>query len=183
MLVILFQFIIGILLFIGLSSYLSVPWGAPWVPTSIKTSKAMLTMADVKSNQVVIDLGAGEGRLVRMAVHAFNAKAIGVEIDPVRCAIANMLIMLTSISEHAHVYHGNLFSFDVSSADIVTIYLSHKAVKQLTPYLGRNLRPGTKVISNSFPFFDWRPILIDEDKRLFMYEIGNTGKDVKTMFV
>lgn len=167
--------LLGIAAFALVSSYLSTLWGAPWAPTSLATVDQMLRLAAVQPGQTVVDLGAGDGRIVIRAARRFGARAIGVEIDPLRCAIANGIIRLLGLRHQARVEYGNMFSLDVEQADVVTLYLLQGTNQRIKSLLGQQLRPGAKVVSHVFSFSGWTPVAIDESKRLFVYEIGNTG--------
>jgi hypothetical protein len=181
--VLLTQIILGASIFAALWSYISIPWGAPWVPSSLSTVRKMLSMAELQPGQVLVDLGAGDGRIVMTAARQFKAQAIGVEIDPLRCAIANGLIFLTSSRRKARVICGNLSSYDCSDADVVTLYLLQRTNQKLKEQLSQQLKPGAKIVSHTFSMEGWAPIAIDDDKGIFVYEIGNTEQDVRTKFV
>ncbi len=175
--------VIGLSLFVGLWAYLSTPWGAPWVPTAPATIRKMLQMAEVQPGQKVVDLGAGDGRIVIMAAREFKARAAGVEIDPLRCWLANVFIRLSGLRDWARVYYGNMYSFDLTDADVVTLYLLHPTNQALKERLARQLRPGAKVVSHSFLMAGWTPSALDDTRNIFMYEIGRTGDEVRTRFV
>lgn len=181
--VLLTQIILGISIFAALWSYVSIPWGAPWVPSSFSTVRKMLSMAELQPGQVLVDLGAGDGRIVMTAARQFKAQAIGVEIDPLRCAIANGLILLTGLRGKARVIYGNMASYDCRNADVVTLYLLQGTNQKIKEQLTQQLKPGAKIISHTFSMEGWAPIAIDDDKGIFVYEIGNTGRGVRTMFV
>jgi SAM-dependent methyltransferase len=177
------QIAIGISLFAAAWSYLPTLWGAPWVPSSLRTVNKMLLMAEVTPGQKVVDLGAGDGRIVLLAARQFAARAAGVEIDPLRCLIANALIWGLGLRRQARVYCGNLYDFDLADADVVTLYLLQGTNQKLKTWLGEHLRPGTKVVSHSFSMIGWSPVAIDDVNDIFLYEIGATGPGVKTRFV
>lgn len=181
--VILTQIVLGVSLFAALWSYLSILWGAPWVPSSLSTIRKMLSMAGLQPGQVLVDLGAGDGRIVMTAARQFKAQAIGVEIDPLRCAIANGLIFLTGLRGKARIVHGNISSYDCRDADVATIYLLQSTNQKLKEQLSQQLKPGAKIVSHTFSMEGWAPIAIDDQKDIFLYEIGNTGQGVRTMFV
>ncbi len=163
--------------------YLPALWGAPYVPSSWKTVKKMLQMAEVQPGQRVVDLGAGDGRIVIAAARLFKAQAVGVEIDPLRCILANALILLLGLRGRARVHYGNMMSFDVSDADVVTLYLLQGTNQALKERLAEQLRPGARIVSHSFSMSGWAPAAIDDDKGIFVYEVGNTGPEVRTRFV
>ena len=176
------QIVLGLCLIALASSYLSLFWGAPWAPTSLRTAKEMLQMAQLQPGQTLVDLGAAFGRIVILAAKRFGARALGVEIDPIRCLLANAAIALFGVRGKAKVYHANMHSFDLSPADVVTLYLLQGTNQRIKPQLLAQLRPGTKVISHAFSLSDWSPVAIDERRRIFVYEIGSTGPEVKTRF-
>jgi SAM-dependent methyltransferase len=177
------QILVGTSLLGLLWVYLSSIWGAPFVPTSLKVVRKMLQMADVQPGQKVVDLGAGDGRIVITAARRFGAQAVGVEIDPVRCLIANGLILLLGLRKRAHVYHANMRDFDLSDADVVTLYLLQGTNQSLKEQLVEQLRPGAKIVSRSFSLSGWVPVALDDTEMIFLYEVGNTGPDVRTEFV
>jgi SAM-dependent methyltransferase len=175
--------VLGVAVLALVSSYLSTLWGAPWAPTSLATVDQMLRLADVQPGETVVDLGAGDGRIVIRAARRFEAQAIGVEIDPLRCLIANGIIRLRGLRGRARVAHGNMFGFDLRQADVVTLYLLQGTNQRIKARLEEQLRPGARVVSHVFSFPGWTPVVIDEERRLFCYEIGNTDDTVKTEFV
>ena len=181
--VLLTQIILGVSIFAALWSYVSIPWGAPWVPSSLSTVRKMLSMAELQPGQVLVDLGAGDGRIVMTAARQFKAQAIGIEIDPLRCAMANGLILLTGLRGKARVICGNLVSYDCHDADVVTLYLLQGTNQKLKAQLSQQLKPGAKIVSHTFSMEGWAPVAIDDDKGIFVYEIGNTGRGVRTRFV
>jgi ribosomal protein L11 methylase PrmA len=175
--------VIGVCVFLAASAYLPVPWGAPWVPTSLSTARKMLQMARVASGERVIDMGAGDGRVVVLAAREFGARAVGVEIDPLRCLIGNLAIGLLGLRKQAHIHRGNLFSFNVSEADVVVLYLLQDTNQRIKDKLRRELRPGSRVVSHTFSMSGWIPTVLDDRRGIFLYEIGKTGDDVRTVFV
>ncbi len=149
-----------ILLFIFLGILLiiiSILWttslGAPWIPTSLSSVRKMLTIAEVKPNDVVYDLGCGDGRILVTAVRRFGVThAVGVEIDPIRYICIQILITVLRLRDRIQVVYGNLFSLDLSKADVITCYLLPSTNEKLVEKFSRELKPGTRVESNSFSF-------------------------------
>ena len=174
------QIVLGIFLFTCAWIYLPLAWGAPWVPAPLRTVRKMLQRAGVQPGQKVVDLGAGEGRIVIAAALWFKAQAVGVEIDPVRCTIANTLIRLLGLRDRAHVHCGNLFELDLADADVVTLYLWPSTNQRLRSRLLKQLRPGARVVSFKFPFYGWTPINPDDRDRsgILVYEIGKSEPDI-----
>jgi predicted RNA methylase len=160
--------------------YLPVLWGAPWVPGSWRVINRMLELADVKPGQKVVDLGAGDGRIVILAARKFKAVAVGVEIDPFRWMIANLWILLLGLRGKAQVRLGDMRRFPTDGADVVTLYLLQGTNQTLKDSLEKSLRPGAKVVSHTFSMSGWNPVALDDRRGIFVYEIGNTGEDVQT---
>jgi SAM-dependent methyltransferase len=181
-LVLLFQIILGVGLFIGLSAYLSVLWGAPWTPTRRRTAASMLRLADVRPGERVVDLGAGDGRLVIAAARQYGAEAVGVEIDPLRCLLANGLIRCLGLCGRAKVIWGNMYDFDLRGADVVTLYLLQRTNVRLWAKLARELEPGARVVSRSFTLPHWTPAVIDDAHGIFVYRVVPEGTPIETQF-
>jgi len=161
--------------------YLPLLWGAPWVPARMCVARKMLELADVQPGQRVIDLGAGDGRIVTLAARGFGAQATGVEVDPIRCLIANGLIALRGLRNRARVQWGSMYSVDLADADVVIFYLWPKANRRLEPILAAGLRPGAKVVTHQFSMINWHPIAVDQESRIYLYEIGRTEMDIGAM--
>ncbi len=160
--------------------YLPVFWGAPWVPGPLRVINRMLELAEVKPGQKVIDLGAGDGRIVILAARKYKAEAIGVEIDPFRWGMANLWILLLGLRGKAKVHLGDMRRFPTTGADVVTLYLLQGTNQTLKDRLAKSLRPGARVVSHTFSMSGWTPIVLDERYGIFVYEIGNTGEDART---
>lgn len=156
-------------------------WGAPWIPIRARVAREMLRMADVQPGQKVVDLGAGDGRIVIASARLPGVQAIGVEIDPIRCLAANGLIALCGLRGTARVYWANMFDFDLSDADVVTLYLWRSTNRKLAPSLVERLRPGARVVSHHFAVANWIPVAVDPRERIYVYQIGNTGLDIRAM--
>lgn len=177
-----FLWVLGISLILMLSGYLPIFFGAMWIPTSRGVIKQMLELAQLQPGQRLVDLGAGDGRVVIMAARMFKAEAIGVEIDPLRWLLANFLIVLWGVRRRAKIHYANVFDFDLTGADVVFIYLTRPANQRLKSRLAQQLPPGTKVVSR-FAIPGWNALVINDSAMIFLYEIGNTGPDVKTRLI
>jgi SAM-dependent methyltransferase len=160
--------------------YLPVFWGAPWIPGPFRVINRMLELAEVKPGQTVLDLGAGDGRIVILAARKYKAKSVGVEIDPFRWLIANFWILLLGVRGKAEVRLGDMRRFPVAGADVVTLCLLQGTNQRLKETLATSLRPGAKVISHTFSISGWTPAVIDTRYGLFVYEIGRTDVEIVT---
>jgi SAM-dependent methyltransferase len=187
------QIVLGVLLFACTWIYLPLLWGALWLPAPRRVVKKMLRLAGVQPGQMVVDLGAGDGRIVIAAARRFKAQAIGVEIDPLRCLIANAEIRLHGLRARARVRYGNMFEFDLAGADVVTLYLWPKTHQRLRARLIEQLRLGARVVCYRFPIYGWTPVAGSEiaggnragsgraDPEIFVYEIGKSDPNLRAM--
>ncbi len=157
--------------------YLPSLWGAPWFPSSLGTVKEMLRLAQIQPGQKVVDLGAGDGRIVILAARQYHAHAVGVEIDPVRCFIGNTWIRLLGLSGRARIHRGDLFNFDLRDADVVTLYLLKGTNAALKDRLLQQLRPGARIVSNAFIMPDWEPAAQDARGEVFLYQVGQPHRN------
>jgi SAM-dependent methyltransferase len=130
----------------------------PYVPTPQNVVDEMLTLANVTKNDVVYDLGCGDGRLVITAVKKFGAKrGFGVDIDPQRIAESNENAKAAGVTDRVSFAVQDLFQTDMKDASVVTLYLLPAVNLRLRPKLLSELKPGTRVVSHSFDMGDWKP--------------------------
>ena len=128
-----------------------------FVPTRDAVVEAMLNMANVTKNDVVYDLGSGDGKIV-IAAAKRGARAIGVDIDPVRIKEANANAQAAGVTGRVQFINGDIFdpAIKISEASVVTLYLLPALNLKLRPRLWSELKPGTRVVSNSFDMGqDW----------------------------
>jgi len=130
----------------------------PYVPTPMKVVQKMLELAKVNRNDVVYDLGSGDGRIVIMAAQKFGAHAVGVELDPKLLHESSAQIQTLGLGERAKILYGNMFDVDVHPATVVTLYLLPSVNDQIEPKLEKELRPGTRVVSHDFPMNPWNAV-------------------------
>jgi predicted RNA methylase len=151
--------------------------GAPWVPTPMKKVRKMLQMAQVKPGEVVYDLGSGDGRVLVLAAREFGARAVGIEIDPLRVLWTWLWVRALRLQNQVRVVRGDLFTAEIGEADIVTLFLRQGTNQLLMVKLLLELRPDTRVISHIFTFPDWEIIDQDREARLFLYRVGMKGRE------
>ncbi|HEX7334081.1 MAG TPA: class I SAM-dependent methyltransferase [Pyrinomonadaceae bacterium] len=148
----------------------------PYVPTPQNVVDEMLTLANVTKDDVVYDLGSGDGRLVITAVKKFGAKrGFGVDIDPERIAESNANAKAAGVTDRVSFAIQDLFQTDFKEATVVTLYLLPEVNLRLRPKLMSDLRPGTRVVSHSFDMGDWKPdktvTVQPGGQRLFLWTI------------
>jgi SAM-dependent methyltransferase len=129
---------------------------APYIPTSDNVAMAMLTLAKVTSEDYVIDLGSGDGRIVIAAAKRFGARGLGVEIVPELVEKSRQSAASANVSARAVFREQDLFKTDLSPANVVTLYLLPEVNLQLRPRL-LQLRPGTRIVSHDWDMGDWEP--------------------------
>ncbi len=129
----------------------------PYVPTTEPAVEAMLDLAKVTKNDVVYDLGCGDGRIVITAAKKFGARGVGVDINPERIAEARENAKRNGVEHLVRFIEGDLFEADIREASVVTLFLLSSVNLKLRPKLLSDLKPGTRIVSNTFDMGDWKP--------------------------
>ena len=130
----------------------------PYVPTPQAVVDEMLKLARVSKDDVVYDLGCGDGRLVITAVQKFGAKrGVGVDIDPQRINESNENAKAAGVTDRTKFVVQDLFQTDFKEATVVTLYLLPEVNLKLRPKLMAELKPGTRIVSHAFDMGDWQP--------------------------
>ncbi len=128
----------------------------PYVPTRHDTVRDLLWLADVGTNDVVYDLGSGDGRIVIAAVRDFHArKAVGIEIDPDLVLQSREKAAEAGLANRVEFRHGDLFTNNFSDASVVVLYLGQGPNLDLRPQLVRTLKPGARIVSHQFGLGEW----------------------------
>src|SRR5437867_2798660 len=117
----------------------------------------MLALADVGLDDVVYDLGAGDGRIVIAAARWRGARGVGIEIDPDLVRQARLAAERAGVADRVRFETRDLFTADLRAATVVTLYLSPDLNARLRPRLLAELRPGARIVSHQFPMADWTP--------------------------
>ena len=128
-----------------------------FVPTPPAVVHAMLEVAKVTPDDLVIDLGSGDGRVVIAAARDFGASAMGVELDAELIEQARENAREAGVANRVQFLQQDLFQADISKATVVTLYLMPMLNLKLRPRLFRSLPPGTRVVSHAFDMGDWKP--------------------------
>jgi SAM-dependent methyltransferase len=135
----------------------------PYVPTPWVIVDAMLGLADIRADDVVYDLGSGDGRLVITAAKRYKARGVGVELQPELVALANEGAKKEDVADRVKFIQGDLFETDIREATVVTLYLLPRFVTRLVPRFLAELKPGTRIVSHDYPLAPWKP---DKDMSL-----------------
>jgi SAM-dependent methyltransferase len=127
-----------------------------WVPTPDSLVKAMLTTADVKPTDIVVDLGSGDGRIAIAAARDFGARARGIEFNPDMVALARRNAQRAGVSGKASFQQGDIFETDFTDATVITMYLLPSLNLKLRDTLLK-MKPGTRIVSHAFSMGEWEP--------------------------
>ena len=121
----------------------------------------MLELAQLKPGEVFFDLGAGDGRTVIMAAKEFGARAVGVELreDLVKRALST--VYEQGLQDRVTIVNGDMFKVDLSSADVVFLYLTTSANEKIKPKLEAELKQGVRVVSHDYEIAGWKPMKVE----------------------
>ena len=133
------------------------PFLAPYVVTAQDVVDEMLQLANVGKDDLVYDLGSGDGRIVIEAARRYGARGVGIELDPDLVRRAQENARRANVSHLVEFRQQDLMTVDLSPATVVTVYLSQAANLKLRPRLQAQLRPGARVVSHEFDMGDWQP--------------------------
>ncbi len=128
-----------------------------YVPTPEAVVEAMLQVANVGKDDIVYDLGCGDGRIPVTAARKYGARGVGIDIDPERIKEANENVERNKVGDRVKIVQGDLFQQDLSAATVVTLYLLPSLNEKLMPKLMKELKPGTRIVSHAFEMGDWKP--------------------------
>jgi len=128
-----------------------------FVPTPADVVTAMLKLANVSAKDVVYDLGCGDGMIVTAAAKEFGAHAVGIDINPVRVKEANERVQKAGVTDKVKILNEDLFEANISQATVITLYLLQTLNQKLIPKLNKELKPGTRIVSQTFSMGDKYP--------------------------
>lgn len=151
------------------------PW-APWWKTTSSVAQDMGRLAKLTKNDVIYELGSGDGEALVTLAREYHIKAVGIEIDPFRYLQAKLRVWRSGVGGNVTFYRKNFHAIDLSPATVVYFYLVPRAIKKLTPKLRRELHPGTRVISYRYKIEDLPQIGFDKKNLLYLYEIPKQGR-------
>src|SRR5580704_6962699 len=129
---------------------------APYVPSPDNVVRAMLKLAGVKNSDIVYDLGCGDGRIVIFAAKEYGARGTGIDLNPKRIEEARANARKAGVETLVKFEVNDLFAADIHSATVVTLYLLPDVNLRLRPKLLKDLKLGSRVVSNSFGMGDWK---------------------------
>jgi len=134
---------------------------APYVPTPPQVIQRMLRLAELRAGEVFFDLGSGDGRTVMMAAKEFGARAVGVELREDLAKKALSTIYELSLQDRITIVNGDMFNVDLTSADVIFLYLTTSANEKVRPKLDSELKRGVRIVSHDYEIVGWKPIKVE----------------------
>jgi len=150
---------------------------APFVQTTFEVARMMIQAAEMKSGEVLYDLGCGDGRLVIIAAKDFGVKAIGIELREDLCERARAEIKRLNLEAKVTIVQADLFQIPISDADVITCYLTPVMMESLRPKLENELKSGARVISHDFEIPGWKASAVH------LHEYKTQGWPPETIYV
>lgn len=138
------------------------------IPLPKDTIRKMLRLAKVTKNDLVYDLGSGDGRICIITAKEFHAKAVGIEKNRLLIWLSRWIIKKNKLHEKIKVIKGDIFKENFQNADVILIYLSHKLTQKLKPRFEK-LKRGTRIVSASHPIVGWKLIKKIETGHFYSY--------------
>jgi SAM-dependent methyltransferase len=126
-------------------------------PTPQLIVEDLLKMSEVNRNDIVYDLGCGDGRFVITAAKQYGSRGVGIDIDPERIKESNQNARIAGVMDKVRFIEADLFETDIREATVVALYLLPDLNMQLRPKLLKDLKPGSRVVSHEFDMYDWQP--------------------------
>ncbi|MCX7228044.1 MAG: class I SAM-dependent methyltransferase [Burkholderiales bacterium] len=148
-----------------------------YVPTPQEVVDEMLAIASVGPEDVLYDLGSGDGRIPITAAKRWGTRGLGVDIDPQRIGEANANARAAGVTDRVRFVQGDLFAMDLSPATVITLYLLPALNVKLRPKL-LQLRPGTRIVSHDFAMGDWKPVRTVENgsRTVYFWTVPPAGR-------
>jgi SAM-dependent methyltransferase len=171
--IVLLVYIVSLLLFILALVWILVPalYGLPPVSTRPKRIQKALKLANLQRGEMLYDLGAGDGRVLFIAARDFGARAVGIEIGPIQCALIWLRAAAGGFGNQIQIRWENFYEADLRDADVIFVYATSKEVVKLAPHLEKQLKKGARVVSISADFPEWEPLTFDERELIFVYDM------------
>lgn len=149
--------------------------GGVWSPMPAAAVRAMVRLAGVRPGELVVDLGAGDGRVVLAAAREFGARAVAVELDPLRARLIRWRARRAGLAGRVQVVRADLFDYPLGEADVVAAWLSQAALDRLAPRLRAQLRPGARVVTYKKRFSGWPPDAADPRHPVYCWVLPEDG--------
>ncbi len=135
---------------------------APYYPTPETVVDKMLQLGGLKAGEKMFDLGSGDGRVVIMAARKYHADATGIEFDKDLARQSSERIKSLDLHRTARIINGDILRQDISSADLVTVYLLPASNEKIRPMLEKQLKKGARLVAHDFEIPGWHPVEVQQ---------------------
>lgn len=151
-------------------------YDVPYVSTPYPVVEEMLRIAEVNKDDILYDLGCGDGRIVITAVKKFGCRGVGVDLDPQRIKESRENAIKEKVENKVTFIQKDLFEADISEATVVTLYLLSSVNLKLRPRLLQDLKPGTRIVSHDFSMGEWeadaeKEVFVNDDRHVIYFWI------------
>lgn len=163
------QLVFAVLFFFLCIAFFS---GAPFVPSTAKTARSMILLANITPESVVYDLGSGDGRLLFASAQKKAKKVVGLEINPLLVLFTNFRILFSPYRSIISCHWQNFWMSSFHDADVVFVYLLPWKMERLKEKLEKELHHGSRVVSNSFIFPEWTVDHVDKQNHVYTFVIN-----------
>jgi hypothetical protein len=175
-----FLFLILIVILSALWMIVPAFFGPPSVGTRPHRIRKALQVVNLQPNEIIYDLGAGDGRVLLIAASEFGAQAVGLEIGPVQCLWIWLRVMTSGLRDKIRIKWANYLKADLTQADVVLVYATSKEVAKLAEHLPNHTKPGARIMSISADFPEWEPQEFDLQELIFVYHMPPTSGSLTT---
>jgi len=162
-----------LLLFVVSQLYILKRREAPWVPTRKHSVRALLSLANVRPGETILDLGCGDGSILFVGAREFGARGIGYDINPIILFVGWIRNLFGGVLFRVQLLRGDIFKIKIPQADVVTLYLFEHVNSKLLPRLREALPKGTRVVTRAFPIKELTPkrTIVFNKETLYLYEL------------
>lgn len=151
----------------------------PYLPSTTVAVDELLRLAGVGTDDLVVDLGSGDGRIVIAAARDYGARGLGIELDPKLVAESQSNARQAGVADRVSFRQGDVLTAEFREATVVTLYLLPGLVEKLKPRLLAHLRPGTRIVAHDYGFADWKPdrrVVISKTYLLYVVPAAVAGR-------
>jgi len=134
---------------------------APFVPSPQTVVEYMLKLAGLKAGEILFDMGSGDGRTVIMAAKTFGARGVGIELREDLAKKAMNHIHENGLDDRVTIMNTDMFNVNLTSADVVYLYLTTSANEKIKPKLESDLKKGARIVSHDYEIIGWRPVKVE----------------------
>lgn len=171
--IVLFFYALFLMMFLAGLLWILIPafYGLPSIPTKPERIRKALKLVNLQPDEVLYDLGAGNGRVLLIAAREFGARAVGIEVGPVQCALIWLRAVAGGFGDRIKIRWEDYLKSDLSEADVVFIYATSKEVMKSADHLKNQMKKGSRLVSISADFPAWEPSAFDDRDLIFVYEM------------